>query len=107
MSEQNRVDNPFPEVIQRHANPVPMQPMVPAGWHPDPQSPGILRYWDGYQWTEHRQPLPRPQATAIVYNDVRVSGGSLVGLHIVLTLLTCGAWLPVWLIIELIRALSK
>lgn len=27
-----------------------------AGWHPDPEQPGQLRYWDGSQWTEHRQP---------------------------------------------------
>jgi hypothetical protein len=25
-----------------------------AGWLPDPEVPGRLRYWDGTQWTDHR-----------------------------------------------------
>lgn len=25
----------------------------PAGWYPDPHSPGAQRYWDGTQWTAH------------------------------------------------------
>ena len=83
-------------------------PVTPPNWYPDPTSPGILRYWDGVQWTEHRQ-AATPQATATVVNNVSVRGGgdSLVGLHLVLTLLTCGLWLPVWLLIEVIRAISK
>jgi uncharacterized protein (AIM24 family) len=30
----------------------------PADWYPDPQQPGLLRYWDGTQWTEHTAPVP-------------------------------------------------
>lgn len=26
------------------------------GWYPDPAGPGQLRWWDGRQWTDHRQP---------------------------------------------------
>lgn len=48
----------------------PTTPQTPAGWFPDEQNPGILRWWDGYNWTEHRQPqtaqawLPAGQAIA-------------------------------------------
>ena len=29
---------------------------VPAGWYPDPQGQGRLRYWNGTAWTEHVSP---------------------------------------------------
>jgi uncharacterized RDD family membrane protein YckC len=36
--------------------------LTPAGWYPDPEAPPgfvpLLRWWDGYQWTDHRQPPP-------------------------------------------------
>ncbi|WP_261393052.1 DUF2510 domain-containing protein [Rhodococcus sp. BP22] len=34
----------------------------PPGWHPDPSEPGLLRYWDGTQWTEHTQSAAEPTA---------------------------------------------
>lgn len=27
-----------------------------AGWYPDPEHFGHLRYWDGVRWTDHRAP---------------------------------------------------
>uniref|UniRef100_A0AB39U1Q0 DUF2510 domain-containing protein n=8 Tax=unclassified Caudoviricetes TaxID=2788787 RepID=A0AB39U1Q0_9CAUD len=82
-------------------------PPPAANWYPDPQSPGILRYWDGVRWTEHRS-AATPTATATVYNNVNVrGGGSDAGVHLILTILTCGLWIPVWIIIEIIKSISS
>lgn len=32
----------------------------PPGWYPDSEQQDQLRYWDGHQWTPHRQPMPHP-----------------------------------------------
>ena len=31
---------------------------APANWYPDPQVPGMLRWWDGRAWTNDRTPIP-------------------------------------------------
>ena len=36
-----------------------------AGWYPDPQVPGLLRWWDGSVWTAHVHP-PSPSAYAFL-----------------------------------------
>lgn len=35
---------------------------TPAGWHPDPQNPSQLRWWDGYRWSQHTHPVGIPTA---------------------------------------------
>jgi len=43
-------------------------PNTPAGWYPNPERAGQLRYWDGEAWTDHvhdeqpAAPAPEPQA---------------------------------------------
>ncbi len=105
--------------------PAPPPPTVPAGWYPDPDNHtgfrygGVpsMRYFDGVQWTENRAPMQRrqtpqtPQQPIIVAQQfapptppvVVYNSGTNHGLHLVLTLLTCGMWLPVWLIIVIVN----
>ncbi|MFT4202198.1 DUF2510 domain-containing protein [Gordonia sp. (in: high G+C Gram-positive bacteria)] len=40
---------------QAQAVPPPPQ-QLPAGWYPDQQQPGMVRWFDGHQWTAHVQP---------------------------------------------------
>ena len=110
--------------------PPPAPPTVPAGWYPDPEnatgfrygSTPSLRYFDGIQWTDQRAPMPRhqnrqgPSPQPVIVNQqfappqtVYVSGGSssMAGLHLLLTIFTCGLWLPVWILIEIVQAISK
>ena len=34
----------------------------PAAWHPDPENPAQLRWWDGNQWTSATAPVPSTNA---------------------------------------------
>lgn len=76
------------------------------GWYPDPSGAPTQRYFDGQQWTIYAPPPPPPPS--IVINNtvgapapVIVTSGPNHALHLVLTLLTCGMWLPVWLIVAI------
>lgn len=41
--------------------PAPVAPVaMPAGWYPDPQTPGMNRYWDGLAWTATTAPAATP-----------------------------------------------
>lgn len=71
------------------------------GWYPDPTGQPGQRYHDGRRWTEHFTPTPPPAPTQAVAVAVSHGGGASHGLHLVLTLLTCGMWLPVWILIAI------
>jgi threonine/homoserine/homoserine lactone efflux protein len=93
-----------------HAQDTRMNYPAPApqpGWYPDPSGGPGQRYFDGHQWTIAAPPPP-PQPSFVINNYVAapppviVSSGPNTALHLVLTLFTCGMWLPVWLIIALV-----
>ncbi|MGD3112358.1 phospholipid scramblase-related protein [Streptomyces sp. YGL11-2] len=43
------------------------QTAVPPGWYQDPYGAPVVRWWDGYRWTEHTQASPPPAPQAPVY----------------------------------------
>lgn len=75
--------------------------MGEPGWHQDPWGSGGQRYWDGTAWTGHYSPpqlyLQQPQ-TAVV------AVGTNHAVHAILTLLSCGAWLPIWILIAIFES---
>lgn len=54
------------------------------------------------QYTNRQYNGPVQQVT--VNNNVRTGGGCPHGLHFILTLLTCGLWLPIWIIHAIVDA---
>jgi Protein of unknown function (DUF2510) len=64
-------------------------PAPQPGWYPDPSGGPGQRYFDGHQWTVSAPLYPAPVARS----------SPNTALHLALTLLTCGMWLPVWAIL--------
>lgn len=92
---------------------------TPPGWYPDPEAPNEFRHWDGQHWAPYADDETRRSALAVALGHQAAVGGVVAdrgdywaivtafdhgtsvqhGLHAVLTLLTCGLWLPVWIVI--------
>lgn len=92
--------------------------VVPApGWYQDPEAPRAHRYWNGSEWgapsPEDRQAALAGRIAYWVRNDYRVEAQSpeqavmVTGhrpnhiLHLILTILTLGIWLIVWIILAI------
>jgi hypothetical protein len=76
-------------------------PTPAPGWYPDPGGQPGQRYHDGRRWTQHFVPtpptVPSPAAPAVAV-AVSAGGGTNHALHAVLTVLSCGLWLPIWIL---------
>ena len=84
-------------------------PTPPAGWYPDPSGGPGQRYFDGHEWTVMAPPPPPPPSVVINNNNtvgspypLVISTGPNHALHLVLTVLTCGMWLPIWLLVTIL-----
>lgn len=70
----------------------------PPGWYPDPGAVNTMRYWDGRAWTAQSAPMMPPQPPVVIAAPAGVN--HLI--HLILTLVTCGMWAPVWLLIAML-----
>lgn len=68
------------------------------GWYPD-QS-GAMRWWDGSQWTVHTQPVYGNQVVVQQRKAYKTSHA----FHLIMSVVTFGLWLPVWLIVGIYNA---
>lgn len=62
------VDEPVRPVA---AGPDPLD--IPPGWYPDPQGYPMLRWWDGWAWSDHTGPLPPPPVVVRPAKSVAVA----------------------------------
>jgi hypothetical protein len=89
------------------------QPLPLPGWYPDPSGVPGQRYWDGQKWGPKAPAQQQPQVvinntnTVATPAPVYVATGPNHALHAVLSLFTCGAWLPIWIIIAIVDAASR
>jgi hypothetical protein len=79
---------------------------APAGWYEDPEVFGYQRYWDGHAWTLYREPFPARRQPAVTQQVVVNAPPKRVNhlLHLILTLLSAGLWLPVWIIVSMAKS---
>lgn len=76
----------------------------PPGWYT--AGPGVERWWDGAAWGEQVRASQVQQAgpsKAVTYQPRRTSHL----LHLVLTIITLGAWAPVWIVVTILNNLSR
>ncbi len=83
-------------------------PAAAPGWHAAPDGAPYQRWWDGTTWTDHTRPLQEqvawPQPGRAVTKAPQPTNHIL---HLLLTVLTCGFWAPVWVFMTLANKASK
>lgn len=77
--------------------------VTPAGWYT--VADGRALWWDGQRWVvvpdQHTGAVvPVQPTTAVTHTPIHTNHV----LHAVLTLVTCGFWLPVWIVVAVLNA---
>lgn len=72
------------------------RPQVAPGWYHDPKS-GMQRWWDGTQWTENFAPAAPQQVVVVNHRTNHV-------FHLIMSIITFGLWIPVWIIVAIANA---
>lgn len=93
----------MPQQQQMQAAPA-QQPTHPAGWYTNPTT-GVTQWWDGYQWTHHVAPAVQQQPQQIIINTgANRQYKTSHGFHLIMSIITMGLWLPVWMIVGAVNA---
>lgn len=79
---------------------------APAGWYPSTTRPATQQYWDGAAWTENFAPL-NPVAPSIVINQRAQYRATNHVAHVILSLLTGGLWLFVYIPLVITRSVAN
>ncbi len=61
---------------------------TPAGWYPDTNQPGTLRYWDGNAWTEHTHATQPAGGQGTGYQTYAPGMTTAPNNHLVMAILT-------------------
>lgn len=82
-------------MTDEHAVAVPdPTPTAAAGWYVRGHQ---QQWWDGANWTEHFAPLAQAaQAVPVVVVGTHKTSH---GFHLIMSIITLGLWIPVWIIV--------
>lgn len=61
----------------------PSMPDTTPGWYPDPNNRSVIRYHDGYQWTDQTQQVPMPPPKKGGYGWL-IAGGVVLAIVIII-----------------------
>lgn len=82
-------------------------PTPAPGWYQDSSGQPGQRYHDGRRWTEHFVPTAPSAPAPVVAVAVSTGGGPNHALHAILTFLSCGLWLPIWILVAIFGGSSS